>query len=207
VSTYEDLATAQAILISAPDSEAPSIIADFAKATLRWKHKVIILADSQLDVSILRPVAAHGAAIGGFNMLPEFANRRFLMEGDRKALVVIRSLLESPDCKGIKIEAGMKSRYFAAMRFLDFSLTSMLIAGSETLRRVGMHSVDIQSAVESTTGEAVRTYLKAGKNALANIDTTMFRQHLASLQITDPDLAEYYRELLATARKFRPGVL
>src|SRR5689334_25335584 len=63
VSTYEDLATAQAILISAPDSEAPSIIADFAKATLRWKHKVIILADSQLDVSILRPVAAHGAAI------------------------------------------------------------------------------------------------------------------------------------------------
>jgi hypothetical protein len=203
VAVYEDLAPVSTILISVPDAEVQGITAELAAASLRWKNKTVVLADSQFDSAVLEPLATLGASTGSFNMLTEFGQRKFLLEGNARAVRTVRGFLETSNCRAIVIDTGTKARYFAAVDFLAFSLTAMLIAGSEALRRSGLRSLDLHSVLEGASTEALRTYLKAGKNALANIETDMFRHHLASLENTDKDLAEYYKEVLASADRYR----
>src|SRR5512133_612805 len=60
VSTYQELAEVSVILISAPDAEIELIIGQLATAGLRFRHKVILLADSEFDSGALLALTTAG---------------------------------------------------------------------------------------------------------------------------------------------------
>jgi len=203
VSTYQELGAVSVILISAPDAEIEALVAEFANSGLRWKQKTVLLADSQFDSAVLSRVAEAGSATGSFNVLPEFQNRKFLVEGDPSAVRAMRRLLESGACRPIAIRPGSKSEYFAAVHFLELSLLSLLMAGSKALRGSGFRPGEEQAVLESAAATTVRNFLKAGHSALPNLDVGMVDCHLRSLFHVNRELAEYYTDILRAAKRFR----
>ena len=195
VKDYAELNDCRLVLVAVPDSMLPRIISEMVTSGVAWRGKAIVLCSMGLDSSRMSEFAARGASIGsicpvlGFDGL---ADSRYLMEGDKLAILEIKRLVERREQHVIAIQRSLKPFYLAALTCTENLLFALLVAASESLRHAGLSSPLSATILEKQIGKALRSYLKSGRN-LSPAPRELSRQ-LHALSAADPTLANYIEQ-------------
>jgi predicted short-subunit dehydrogenase-like oxidoreductase (DUF2520 family) len=195
VKDYAELEACRLILISVPDKMLPKIVSELASSGIAWQGKAILLCSMWLDSSHLSELSARGGSIGslspiaGFEGLEDF---RYLVEGDKLAILEAKRLLAHQNQRLIAIERSLKPFYLAALTCTGNLLFALLVAASESLRHAGLSSPVSASILEKQFEKALRSYLKSGRNVSPSLHE--LSEQLRALSVADPTLAHYIEQ-------------
>jgi predicted short-subunit dehydrogenase-like oxidoreductase (DUF2520 family) len=173
----------------------PKIVSELASSGIAWKGKAIVLCSMWLDSSHLSELSARGGSIGslspiaGFEGLEDF---RYLVEGDKLAILEAKRLLAHQNQRLIAIERSLKPFYLAALTCTGNLLFALLVAASESLRHAGLSSPVSASILEKQFEKALRSYLKSGRNVSPSLHE--LSGQLRALSVADPTLAHFIEQ-------------
>ena len=195
VRDYAQLDVAQLILICVPDRTLPQVVSELAESKISWHGKAAVLCSMLLDSSHLRELSALGGSIGSISPVPGFdaaGDLRYLVEGDKLAILDAKRLLAHHNQRVIVIERSLKPFYLAALTCTGTLLFALLVAASDALRHAGLSSPLSASILEKQIGKSVRSYFKSGRNVSpAPLDLS---GQLHALLAADPALAHYIEQ-------------
>jgi|HubBroStandDraft_6_1064221.scaffolds.fasta_scaffold47712_2 predicted short-subunit dehydrogenase-like oxidoreductase (DUF2520 family) len=195
VKDYADLNGCRLILVCVPDKTLPKIVAEMAASGISWHGKAIVLCSMWLDSSQLSELSARGGSIGSISPVPGFEGLedfRYLVEGDKLAILEAKRLVAHQKRRLIAIERSLKPFYLAALTCSGNLLFALLVAASESLRHAGLSSPVSATILEKQFGKALRSYLKSGRNG-SPAPHELSRQ-LRALSAADPTLAHYIEQ-------------
>ena len=195
VKDYAEFDACRLILVCVPDPTLPRVVAEMAASGVSWHGKAIVLCSMWLDSSHLRELSARGASIGSICPIPGFEGLddfRYLVEGDKLAILEAKRQLAHRKQGVIAIERSLKPFYLAALTCTGNLLFALLVAASESLRHAGLSSPLSASILEKQIGKGVRSYLKSGRN-VSPIPRELAGQ-LHALSAADPTLAHYIEQ-------------
>src|SRR6266478_5712496 len=95
VRDYAEFDSCRLILVSVPDAILPAVVGEIAAANICWRNKSIVLCSASLDSGELSDLASRGASIGSISAIPGFDDPRYLVEGDRLAVLASRQLVQN----------------------------------------------------------------------------------------------------------------
>ena len=192
VKDYAPLDSCRLILVCVPDNKLPNVLSDLESSGINWQGKALVLCSMSLDSGQLGEFAQSGAAIGSMSPIPGFEDFRYLVEGDRLAVLEIKRMVALRKHRIIAIERSLKPFYLAALTCTGNLLFALLVAASESLRHAGLPSPVSATILEKQFGKALRSYLKSGRN-LNNSSQGLLKE-LHVLSATDPTLAHYIEQ-------------
>ena len=187
VKSFEDFHASDLILLCVPERMLPRIVQELAASPVDFKGKAVVLCSLWLDSSELRPLSARGAAVGSICTIPGFNDLRYLLEGDRMAVLRSRNLVEHRDRRVVTIERTLKPFYLAALTCTGSVFYSILMAAAESLRHAGVTPAISASILEKQVGRTLRSFVRAGRNGLPT--PRDFSIQLRALTARDPELA------------------
>jgi predicted short-subunit dehydrogenase-like oxidoreductase (DUF2520 family) len=206
VKDYSELNACRLILICVPDSKLPKVVAELASSGIGWRGKSIVLCSMWLDSSHLTELSTRGGSIGSISPVPGFdglEDFRYLVEGDKLAILETKRLVAHKNQRVIAIERSLKHFYLAALTCTGDLLFALLVAASESLRHAGLPSPLSATIIEKQIGRALRSYLKSGRNA-SPLPRELSRQ-LQTLSATDPTLAHYIEQSCRISSRLLDG--
>ncbi|HWY46116.1 MAG TPA: hypothetical protein VNX70_01950 [Bryobacteraceae bacterium] len=195
VKDYAALDACRLILVCVPDQTLPEILCEMAASGISWRGKAIILCSMWLDSSHLSELSARGGSIGSLSPIPGFEGLedfRYLIEGDKLAILEAKRLLAHQKQRVIAIERSLKPFYLAALTCTGDLLFALMVAASGSLRHAGLSSPVSAAILEKQFGRALRSYLKSGRN-FSPAPRDLSRQ-LDALSTADPMLAQYIEQ-------------
>jgi predicted short-subunit dehydrogenase-like oxidoreductase (DUF2520 family) len=195
VRDYTELDACRLILICVPDQTLPKVVSELAASGISWHGKAIVLCSMWLDSSHLGELAALGGSIGSLSPIPGFEGLedfRYLVEGDKLAILEAKRLLARQKQRLIAIERPLKPFYLAALTCTGNLLFALMVAASGSLRHAGLSSPVSAAILEKQFGKALRSYLKSGRN-FSPAPRDLSRQ-LRALSSADPTLAHYIEQ-------------
>jgi hypothetical protein len=160
VRSYEELAGADLILLSAPDAVLPAIVSGLVSSKLDWRGRTVVLYDAERDSSDLEVFRRLGAVVATLNWCA--SPPRFLAEGDPEAIRRIRSLRPGKSLMVLRSKAS----YLQALRATTEDFYPLLAASVDLFRKAGMEKAAAEKTAASLFAESARTYLRAGKRLL-----------------------------------------
>jgi predicted short-subunit dehydrogenase-like oxidoreductase (DUF2520 family) len=167
----------------------PKVVSELAAAPIDFHGKAVVLCSSWLDSNELRQLSARGAAGGSICLIPGFDDPRYLVEGDRSAVLRIRRLVEHRGRRAVTIERFLKPLYLAALTCTGCVLFSVLMAADKSLRLAGVPAADSSNILEKQVIRTLRSFVRAGRTALPG--SHELSRQVRALAATDPDLAHY----------------
>ncbi len=191
VRDYAEFDSCGLILVCVPDTMAPRAIGEFASADISWRNKSIVLCSAWLDSGELSELAARGAAIGSISAIPGFEDTRYLVEGDRLAILESRRLVEQDSRSIVAIERSLKPFYLAALTSTSSLLFALLLAASEFLRQAGIPAPVSATILEKQVDKTLRSHAKAGRKGYPA--PQQLQKQLRALAAANPELA-YFME-------------
>ena len=206
VKDYVELDACRLILVCVPDSTLPKIVSEMASSGISWHGKAIVLCSMWLDSGQLSELSARGGSIGSISPVPGFEGLedfRYLVEGDRLAILEAKRLLSQQKQRVIAIERTLKHFYLAALTCTGDLLFALLVAASESLRHAGLPSPLSDAILEKQIGKALRSYLKSGRKA-SPAPRELSRQ-LNALSVADPTLAHYIEQSCRLSSRLLAG--
>ena len=111
VRDYAEFDSCRLILLSVPDAMLPAVVGEIASANICWRNKTVLLCSASLDSGELRNLAACGASIGSISAIPGFEDPRYLVEGDRLAILESKRLVEQGAPRIVAMERSLKPFY------------------------------------------------------------------------------------------------
>ncbi len=208
VDRYQELDECPVVFITVPDRLLRRIMEELGASGVGWQGKTVILCDSDRDSSALAPLSAQGAATASLSVLEAFQERRFVLEGDSPALVVLKRLLVGAEMKVLRIRKGRKPLYLAGVSFVTSLVTPLLAGSADCFRMAGVGSTLAPEIAAKVMLRALRAFRKAGRKGwtgpLAGGNQRAFALQLEALAQADPALAEFF-ERSATAAFGRLG--
>src|SRR3954447_20412905 len=93
VADYQELHTANLILIKVADSSVPRVVEEICVSDLPLRGLAFALCESWLETETLEPLAKRGANVATLLKLPSLSTQRFVVEGDVKAVRQVRRFL------------------------------------------------------------------------------------------------------------------
>jgi predicted short-subunit dehydrogenase-like oxidoreductase (DUF2520 family) len=195
VKNYAELDACGFILVCVPDQMLPKIVSELAESGISWRGKAVVLCSMLLDSSHLAELCARGGSIGSLSPVPGFdglEDFRYLVEGDKLAILEAKRLLANHRQGVIAIERSLKPFYLAALTCTGNLLFALLVAASESLRHAGLSSPVSAAILEKQFGKALRSYLRSGRN-ISPTPHELSRQ-LHALSAADPTLAHYIEQ-------------
>src|SRR5271170_4138705 len=114
VKDYEEFRSSELILVCVPEPMLRPVLDDLASAPIDFNGKAVVLCSLWRDSSELHKLSARGAAVGSICLIPGFDDLRYLVEGDRLAVLRARRLVEHRDRRAVTIERSLKPFYLAA---------------------------------------------------------------------------------------------
>src|SRR6266850_8484306 len=90
VRDYAEFDSCSPIVVSVPDAIVPAVVNEIASANICWRNKAIVLCSALLDSGELSVLAERGASIGSISAIPGFEDPRYLVEGDRLAILELK---------------------------------------------------------------------------------------------------------------------
>src|ERR1035438_7428445 len=192
VKDFEEFHSVELILVCVPEPMLAEVLDELVAAPIDFNGKAVVLSSVWLDSSELRDLSARGAAVGSICLIPGFDDLRYLVEGDRPAVLRSRRLVEHRDRRAITIERSFKPFYLAALTCTGSVLFSVLLAAGETLRLAGIPPADSSSILEKQVIRTLRASVRSGRNALP-ASHELSRQ-VRALAPTDPNLAHYMEQ-------------
>jgi predicted short-subunit dehydrogenase-like oxidoreductase (DUF2520 family) len=206
VKNYTELDACRLILICVPEATLPKVVSELASSGISWRGKALVLCSMWLDSSQLSELSARGAAIGSLSPIPGFdgiEDFRYLVEGDKLAILEAKRLLARKNQRVIAIERSLKHFYLAALTCTGDLLFALLVAASASLRHAGLPSPLSATILEKQIGRALRSYLKSGRNA-SPTPRELSRQ-LHALSAADPTLAHYIEQSCRLSSRLLAG--
>jgi len=191
VKDYAELEACGVILVSVPGAQVSRIVAELLAAKISWRGKSVVLWSDWQDSSDLRPLASRGASVGSLSPIPGFDDL-YLVEGDRRAILVCRHLVESRGIRTVAIERSLKPLYLAALTCTGSLLFALLLAASESLRHAGITPVLRATLLERQLGRTLRSFLKGGRRAYQ--PPQEFPRQLRALAAKDEALGNYIEQ-------------
>lgn len=192
VKDYREFDACTLILICVPDAALAAVLTDLHGAGIRWKGKAVVLCSAWLDSSELGQFAAHGAAVGSMSPIPGFEDVRYLIEGDKLAILEARRLVEHRRSPAIAIERDLKPFYLAALNCTGAGAFALAMAASECLRHAGVPPLDSAAILEQQLRKTLRSYVRGGQRNYP-APRGISRQ-LPALASKDPVLAAYLEQ-------------
>ncbi|HUA20850.1 MAG TPA: DUF2520 domain-containing protein, partial [Bryobacteraceae bacterium] len=191
VKDYADLESCGLILIWVPGQQVPRIVAELLAGKISWRGKCVVLFSDWQDSSDLRQLAARGASVGSISPIPGFDNL-FLVEGDRRAILEGKRLVESRGTRTVAIERALKPLYLAALTCTSSLLFALLLAASESLRHAGITPVLRATLLERQLNRTLRAFHKGGRRAYQ--PPQELPRQLRTLAAQDAALAHYFEQ-------------
>ncbi|MBZ5606850.1 MAG: hypothetical protein LAP38_01220 [Acidobacteriia bacterium] len=180
------------ILICVPDRSVKGVVAELCSAPIHWPRKAVVLCSTWLDSMELRPLAARGASVGSLSTIPGFDDTRYLVEGDRLAVLESRRLVEHGERRAVAIERQLKPLFLTALTCTGSLLVPLLMAASESLRHAGVPSAASAAILEKQLSQSLRSYVRGGRRAYQ--EPRELPRQLRALSIADPPLASYIEQ-------------
>ena len=199
VKDYEEFQSSELILVCVPEPMLRQILDDLASAPIDFKGKAVVLCSLWHDSSQLHEFSARGAAVGSICRIPGFDDLRYLVEGDRPAVLRCRRLVEHRDRRAVTIQRSLKPFYLAALTCTGSVLFSVLTAADQALRLAGVPSVDSSSILEKQVSRTLRSFVRTGRKALP--PSGELSEQVRALAVTNPELAQYMEQSTRLAEK------
>jgi hypothetical protein len=192
VRDYAEFDSCSLIVVSVPDAILPAAIKEIAAANICWRNKAIVLCSASLDSGELSVLAERGASIGSISAIPGFEDPRYLVEGDRLAVLEAKRLVENGARRIVAIQRSLKPFYLAALTSTGSLLFALLLAASESLRQAGISASDSATILERQLHKTWRSHVKAGRKAYSA--PHQLQKQLHALANADPELAHYLEQ-------------
>ena len=192
VKDFEEFHSCELILVCVPELMLPQILDGLASAKIDFYGKAVVLCSLWLDSSELRELSARGASVGSICPIPGFDDLRYLLEGDRLAVLRSRRLVEHRDRRVVTIDGSLKPFYLAALTCTGSVLFSVLRAAAESLRHAGVTPAMSASILEKQVSRTLRSFIRAGRHAFP--PPREFSRQVRALALTDPELAHYMEQ-------------
>jgi predicted short-subunit dehydrogenase-like oxidoreductase (DUF2520 family) len=199
VKDFDEFHSSELILVCVPDRMLPHVLGELSAARIDFKGKAVVLFSLWLASSELGELAAQGAAVASLCPMPGFDDLRYLIEGDRLAVLRSRRLVEHRERRVVTIERNLKPFYLAALTWTGSVFFSVLTAAAESLRLAGVPPPVSSNILEKQVSKTLRSFVRAGRNALPT--PREFSMQVHALAATNPDLAGYIEQCASLAEK------
>jgi predicted short-subunit dehydrogenase-like oxidoreductase (DUF2520 family) len=208
VRDYQSVTEARIIAVHVPGELLAHTLEQLRAAQANWHGKTVLLCDAVRSSAALETLAVAGASVASLAPIDGFDERRFVAEGDPRAVRAIRLLIEDGNTRVVEITPGMKDLFLAGLAFATSLFTPMAAAATECLKGAGLATGVAALVSEGLFERSLRGYVKAGRKSwggpLAAKDQEQVRCHLDALFRVSPLLASYYTEgALFALRLFR----
>jgi len=192
VKDFAEFHSAELILVCVPEPMLPDVVSELAAAPIDFHGKAVVLCSMWLDSSELHQLSALGAAVGSICPIPGFDDLRYLVEGDRPAVLRTRRLVEHRGQRAVAIERFLKPFYLAALICTGSVLFSVLMAADKSLRLAGVPPADSSNILEKQVIRTLRSFVRAGRTTLPASDE--LSRQVRALAAMDPNLAHYMEQ-------------
>ena len=204
------LRPAQVWLISTPDDAIAAAAADLVAAGKVAAGNVVIHLSGATPSLAMTSVVAIGAHAGSVHPLKTFADpghaaatfagTYVALEGDKKALKVMRVALRKVGARVFEIEPGNKILYHAGSVMVCNYLTALLEAGLSCYEHAGIKLETAYKLMEPLVRETVDNVFRVGTvrsltGPIARGDDAIVAKQLERVRSLDRNLGVLYREL------------
>ena len=165
VRDFSDLASADVVLISAPDAAIEPIVEELRVSDVVWRNRVVVLIDSNFDSAALATLAetgAHAASLNQVDSLPD----TLVLEGTVEARRRMRRLFTDGRHTIFELEPGHKSEYLAAVDGCTSAFLPTIAQTVDHFMRAGLKKAAAEKTATSLFESSLRAYLRAGKRLL-----------------------------------------
>ena len=205
-----DLRPAQVWLISTPDGAIVDTVGDLVAADrIATGNLVVHLSGATPSIDMVAAIE-RGAHAGSFHPLKTFADPGYAagsfagtyvaLEGDKKALKVLRVALRKIGARVFEIAPEDKALYHAGSVMVCNYLTALLEAGVRCYESAGIRLETAYKLMEPLVRETVDNVFRVGTvraltGPIARGDDAVVARQITALQGVDRRLAVLYREL------------
>ena len=205
VADYEELQSAQLVLIRAPDDAIPRVIQEIFAANLELKGMAFVLCESWLDLEALQSLRLRGASAASLLAVPSSRNSWFVVEGDSTAVRQTRRFIELSGARALELRAGGTPAYFAAELLATALPMPVLLAAQTALRSSGISGNNLSILLNEMVQSMFRDIMNGARGTwggpLAECSEEVAGRHVAALRESDPQLAEVINYHLEWARQ------
>ena len=192
VKDYREFDACSLILICVPDASLPDVLTELHTAEIKWNGKALVLCSDWLDSSELGQFYARGAAVGSISPIPGFEDVRYLIEGDKRAVLEARRLLETRRTPAVAIDRKQKPLYLAALTSTGTVAFAMVMAAFESLRHAGVPPLDSAAILEQQLRNTLRSFVRGGRRNYPA--PRQLAGQLKALTARDPALAVFLEQ-------------
>jgi len=205
-----DMRPAQVWLLATPDDAIVDAADDLVDAGSLVPGNVVAHLSGATPSTVMTTVIECGAHAGSFHPLKTFADpglaaasfsgTHVALEGDKKALKVLRAALRKVGARVFEIEPQHKVLYHAGSVMVCNYLTAVLEAGLRCYSGAGIPLETAYRIMQPLVRETVDNVFRVGTvraltGPIARGDDALVARQLASLESLDRRLATIYREL------------
>ena len=209
-----ELRPAAVWLIATPDAAIVDTVAALVDEEVIARGNVVVHLSGATPSLDMVPAIERGAHAGRFHPLTTFADpgsaagacagTYVALEGDKKALKVMRPALRKIGARVFEIAPEHKVVYHAARVIVCNYLVALLEAGLRAYERAGIGIETGYKLIEPLVRETVNNVFRCGTvraltGPIARGDHEVVARQLARLGALDPKLAAVYRDLGAIA--------
>lgn len=210
VTNYDELSESELILIRAPDEALPRIVHELCSAELKFDSLSVGLCESWLLIDALDLLRQKGASVATIMPVHSTYRRWFIVDGDSRALRLLRRVLEKNDAKTLELRGvGGKEFYFAAELLATALPIPLYAAAQHALRTTGLSGKHLQIVLEEMAEKMFRNFLQASRikwgGPVAECSPQVSETHLKLLAGIDPDLANLIAQASELARQYLPA--
>jgi predicted short-subunit dehydrogenase-like oxidoreductase (DUF2520 family) len=205
-----DLRPAPVWLIATPDDAIVDTVADLVAAEKVVAGNVVVHLSGAMPSLAMAAATAAGAHAGSLHPLKTFADpghaaasfagTYVALEGDAKALRIMRAALRKLQARVFEIEAENKALYHAGSVMVCNYLTALLEAGLACYQGAGIKLETAYKLMEPLVRETVDNVFRVGTvraltGPIARGDDALVARQLQQVRAFDSDLGTLYREL------------
>lgn len=199
---YSALEPCALIWVAVPEPMLDRVIGDLM-AHIRVEGKIVVLYGAARDSPGPSALRAAAARVASFHAVDKTGGSILVAEGHAQAIRSLRRLARAGKRKLIEIRPASKPLYFAGLHLASHLVPRWIGAAVESLRAAGFSRPDATRLVETLATRAVRTYVKAGRNAWSRRTAYQLRRALDrdmdALRAADPHVAVLFAEGIASA--------
>jgi len=210
VQRLEQMQPAQVWLIATPDDSIVAAASDLVAAERIVPGNVVVHMSGAMPSSALRAAVDQGAHAGSFHPVKTFADPGYAaaafagtyvaLEGDPKALKILRAALRKAGARVFEIESQEKLLYHAGSVMVCNYLCALLEAGLRCYAAAGVNLETAYKLMEPLVRDTVDNVFRVGTvraltGPIARGDDAVVAPQFQSLARRDPLLGALYREL------------
>ena len=205
------------IWLCIPDDYIPQCAAAIAQAKSDWRHQTVVHSSGALSSTELGAFNRAGAAIASAHPLMSFVPNSpptlkdipFALEGDEKALAVLKPVLQRMKASVFNLEKEKKAAYHAFGSFASPLLIAYLTQMEAAGELAGLDRKEARERAAAILRQTLLNYIQKGpeeafSGPLRRGDVGTIRKHLQVFE-QSPQLGHLYCELVKIALRELPA--